>query len=201
MEAVDAFTQNWGGQNNWILPPVSQSSGGIVYAWTCKAVGTLVFSMGKWLYFWLLLREDGKHRDSFVRENLFIKGKAKNHIFGCKDLSFSVVSLRLNFKQPRRQLFSAFWTADGDSCSLCNNCWGVWNLLRPEKSFWHLGLLTLCLWVSSLCLITVVIGSLSFIERLVCSFVCLFVCFFFCLLLSPAHCVYVLEKLCVICNV
>ena len=93
--------------------------------------------MGKWLHFWLLLREDDKHWDSFVRENLFIKGKAKNHSFGSKDLSFSVVSLRLNFKQPRRQLFSGFWTAHGDSCSLCNNCWGLCNLLRPEKSFWH----------------------------------------------------------------
>ena len=41
-------------------------------------------------------------------KNLFIKGKVKNHLFGSKVLSFSVVVLRLNFKQPRRQLFSGF---------------------------------------------------------------------------------------------
>ena len=33
-------------------------------------------------------------------KNLFNKGKAKNHLFGSKVLSFSVVALRLNFKQP-----------------------------------------------------------------------------------------------------
>ena len=55
-------------------------------------------------------------------KNLFIKGKAKNHVFGSKDLSFTVVALRLNFKHPRRQLSSRFCTADGGSCSQCNNC-------------------------------------------------------------------------------
>ena len=58
-------------------------------------------------------------------KNLFIKGKAKNHVFGPKD--FSLLAwwpCVLNFKQPRRQLFSffSFCTADGDRCSQCNNC-------------------------------------------------------------------------------
>ena len=129
-EAVDAFTQNWEGENNWILPPVSQISKVIAHAGACKAVGTLVIPMWKSSYFWLLLCEDGKHWNTFVRDwvtllkfkNLFIKGKAKNHVFGSTDLSFSVVALRLNFKQPRRQLFSGFCTADGGSCSQCYNC-------------------------------------------------------------------------------
>ena len=85
--------------------------------------------MWKSLYFWLLLCEDGKHWNGFVRdwvillkfENRFIKGKAKNHLFGSKVLSFSVVALRLNFKQPRRHLSSGFCTSDGGSCSECNN--------------------------------------------------------------------------------
>ena len=55
-------------------------------------------------------------------KNLFIKGKVMNHLFGSKDLSFGVVALRLNFKQPRRQLFSGFCTTDGGSCSESNNC-------------------------------------------------------------------------------
>ena len=49
-------------------------------------------------------------------KNLFIKGKAKNHVFASKDLSFSVVALRLNFKQPWRQLFLGFCTVDGGNC-------------------------------------------------------------------------------------
>ena len=81
--------------------------------------------MWKSSYLWLLLCEDGRHWNAFVHDwvilpkfkNLFIKGKAKNHVFGSKDLSFTVVALR-----PRRQLFSRFCTADGGSCSQCNNC-------------------------------------------------------------------------------
>ena len=61
VEAVDAFTQNWDGENYWILPPVSQVSGVISHAGACKAVGTLVIPMWKSSYFWLLLCEDGKH--------------------------------------------------------------------------------------------------------------------------------------------
>ena len=61
VEAVDAFTQNWNGENYWILPPVSQVSGVISHAGACKAVGTLVIPMWKSSYFWLLLCEDGKH--------------------------------------------------------------------------------------------------------------------------------------------
>ena len=105
-EAVDAFTQNWDGENNWNLPPVSQISRVIAHDGACKAVGTPAIPMWKSSYFWLLLCEDGKHWNAFVRDwvtlpkfkNLFIKGKAKNHVFGSKDLSFSEVALRLNFK-------------------------------------------------------------------------------------------------------
>ena len=60
-EAVDAFTQNWDGENNWNLPLVSQISRVIAHAGACKAVGTLVIPMWKSSYFWLLLCEDGKH--------------------------------------------------------------------------------------------------------------------------------------------
>ena len=77
--------------------------------------------MWKCSYFWLFLCKDGKHWNAFVRDrvtlhkfkNLFVKGKAKNHLFCSKDLSFSVVALRLNFMQPGRQLFSSFCSADG----------------------------------------------------------------------------------------
>ena len=80
---------------------------------------SVVIPVWKSSYFWLLLCEDGKHWNAFVRDwvtlpkfkDPFIKGKAKNHVFDSKDLSFSEVALRLNFKQPRRQLFLGFCTA------------------------------------------------------------------------------------------
>ena len=46
-EAVDAFTQNWDGENNCILPPVSHICGVIAHAAACKAVGTLIILVWK----------------------------------------------------------------------------------------------------------------------------------------------------------
>ena len=41
-EVVDAFTQNWECENNWILPSVSQISRVITHIRAYKTVGTLV---------------------------------------------------------------------------------------------------------------------------------------------------------------
>ena len=115
-EAVDAFAQNWEGENNSVYPPVSQISRVITHMRACKAVGTLVTPLWKASYFWLLLCDDGKHWNAFVHDwvilpkfgHLFIRGKVKNHVFGSKILSFSVVSLRLNFVQPIEQSVFGF---------------------------------------------------------------------------------------------
>ena len=114
-EAVDAFTQSWE-CDNWILPSVSQISRVITDMRACKAVGTLVIPMWKSSYFWVLLCDDGKHWNEFAHDwvilpkykHLFIRGKAKNHVFGSKNLSFNVIALRLNFKKPTTQSFSGF---------------------------------------------------------------------------------------------
>ena len=128
-EAVNAFAQNWEGENNWVHPPVSQISRVITYMRACTAVGTLVIPLWKSSYFWILLCDDGKHWNAFVHDwvilpkfgHLFIRGKAKNHVFGSKDLSFSVVALRLNFVQPRAQSVLCLCSVEDDNCSLCNN--------------------------------------------------------------------------------
>ena len=91
-EAVDAFTQNPDGENNWILPTVSQISRVIAHAGACKAVGTLVIPIWKLSYVWLLSCENAKHWNAFVRhwltlskfKNPFIKGKAKSSRFWFK---------------------------------------------------------------------------------------------------------------------
>lgn len=42
-------------------------------------------------------------------QNLFIRGKANNYLFGSKDLSFSVVAPRLKFRQSSDQVsFAGF---------------------------------------------------------------------------------------------
>ena len=115
-EAVDAFAQNWEGENNCVHPPASQISRVITHMRACNAVGTLAIPLWKSSYFWILLCDDVKHWNAFVPDwvilpkfgHLFIRGKAKNHVFGSMDLSFSVVALRLNFVQPRGSLFCVF---------------------------------------------------------------------------------------------
>ena len=57
----------------------------------------------------------------YMIRHLFIRGKAKNHVFSSKVLSFSVVALRLNFAQPRAQSVLGFCTIEDDNCSICNN--------------------------------------------------------------------------------
>lgn len=97
---------------------------------SCNAEGTLVIPLWKSSYFWALSCDDGKHWNAFLHDwvilsqfkHLFIRGKAKNHVFGSRDLSFRVVALRLSFKLPPRKFSSGFCTVDGGSCSLCSNC-------------------------------------------------------------------------------
>ena len=129
-EVVDAFTQNGEGENNWILPSVSQISRVITHMRACKAAGTLVIPIWKSSYFWVLLCDDGKHWNEFVHDwvilpkytHLFIRDNAKNHVFDSKDLSFTVIALRLNLSSQGRSLFRVqFCTVDGGSCSQCYN--------------------------------------------------------------------------------
>ena len=123
-------------ENYWIHPPVSQMSRVITHMRACKAVGTLAIPMWKSSHFWILLCDDGKHWNTFPHDwvilpkcgHLFIRGKAKNHVFCSKDLPFSVVALRLNLVQPRVQSVFCFCTVEDDNCSLCDNFYnsGLW---------------------------------------------------------------------------
>ena len=51
-EGVDAFTQNWQEENNWLVPPPSQ----IIRVWRhlklCKAQGALIIPLWKGTLFW-----------------------------------------------------------------------------------------------------------------------------------------------------
>ena len=126
-EAVDAFLQNWHFENNWILPPVSQIARVIAHLRVCKAEGTLVIPLWKSSYFWPLLCDDGRHWNTFVHDwvvlpkfkQLFVRGKAKNGLFGARELSFIVVALRISFKLPERISLSGFYTHDSGCCPKC----------------------------------------------------------------------------------
>lgn len=54
-EAVDAFTQNWRLNNNWLVPPISLVSKTINHIIMRKGVGTLIVPKWPSSAFWTLL--------------------------------------------------------------------------------------------------------------------------------------------------
>ena len=92
-----------------------------------KAVGTLIVPMCKSYYFWPLLCSDGVHFNSFVadslylsaRPDLFVKGRAKNKLFGAKAFKSSCVALRLDFAGNGRSFLRGFCTVPQGWCSVC----------------------------------------------------------------------------------
>ena len=95
----------------------------------CNAEGTLVIPMWKSSYFWVLLCNDGRHWNPFVHDwvvlpkfkQLFVRGKAKNDMFGARELSFAVVALRINFKLPERRNQAGFCTHGSGFFFICCN--------------------------------------------------------------------------------
>ena len=93
-EAVDAFSQDWSSDNTWLVPPTTLTGRVLCHMRDCKAVGTLIVPMWKSAQFWPLLCSDGVHLNSFVKDclflpnrpDLFVKGRAKNTLFGTKSL-------------------------------------------------------------------------------------------------------------------
>ena len=108
-EAVDAFCQGWRFNNNWLCPPVCLIARVIKHLELCNATGTLIVPLWKSSFFWNSCPKDGVHWSSFVIDwvylpkfqDLFIKGKARNSLFGSRSLNFDVVALRIDFSRPR----------------------------------------------------------------------------------------------------
>ena len=60
---------------------------------------------------WLLLPD---------HECLFVRGKAKNRLFGAKRLCFKVAALRVKFNVSERLCLSGFCTEDDERCVKCS---------------------------------------------------------------------------------
>ena len=92
----------------------------IIYLKQCRAEGSIVVPVWKSSYFWTVLSRDGRHWSPFVHdwlllpdhECLFVRGKAKNRLFGAKKLSFKVAALRVKFNISERLCLSGFCTED-----------------------------------------------------------------------------------------
>ena len=88
----------------------SQRRGSSV-ARSSQLAGTLVVPLWRSAHFWPRLCFDGLHWSGFVHDwvilpdlpNLFVRGKAKNSIFGRGSLPFPSVALRIDFSTVPRQ--------------------------------------------------------------------------------------------------
>ena len=73
----------------------------------CRAKGTLVLPLWKSSFLRNVCARDGVHWNSFIIDwvylpkfqGLFVKGKARNSLFGTISLDFDVVALRVDFRR------------------------------------------------------------------------------------------------------
>ena len=69
-EAIDAFSQNWEGENNWLVPPISNISQTIEHFSRGNTKATLFIPYWKSSVFWpLLMKENGLFHD-FVKDHI-----------------------------------------------------------------------------------------------------------------------------------
>lgn len=55
-EGIDAFSQHWGGENNWVHPPYKLVGKALLHMRECRAVGTIVLPYWERAAWWPLLR-------------------------------------------------------------------------------------------------------------------------------------------------
>ena len=104
-EAVDVFTVNWFGENNWWCPPPVLVPRVLRHAERCKAQGTLVIPGWESSPFWPLLYHHGGKWASFVMEckvlplsnELIRPGRSGSSLFNGKFPNTNVLAMRLNF--------------------------------------------------------------------------------------------------------
>ena len=111
-EAVDAFTVNWEGENNWWCPPISLITRVIRHAQVCRAKGTMIVPQWPSAHFWPLLCPYNTSMSSFapficeLRElpriaSLFLPGLSGSTLFNGNIPNTKVFALRCDFsKQP-----------------------------------------------------------------------------------------------------
>ena len=103
-EAVDTFTVNWSGENNWWCPPIPLVPRAIRHAQACLAAGTLVVPCWPSAPFWPILCPDGNFAH-FVLEiqelpqinHLFIPGHSGRVLFNGEIPNTKVLALRCDF--------------------------------------------------------------------------------------------------------
>ena len=96
-EAVNAFSQSWQGENNWMVPPPKLVNKVINKMKSDRAMGTLVVPAWKSAPYWPLLHSKCYVKDQMVlTENAVVPGKGQNGIFA-KSSNFKMMAFRISF--------------------------------------------------------------------------------------------------------
>jgi len=104
-EAVDAFSQNWKSENNWLIPPISLITKTIKHLEFFKCSVSLIIPLWKSAPFWPLLISNRYQFKPFIKENLvfskpngFLKlGLYKKSLLGSKKFKSKIIALKIRF--------------------------------------------------------------------------------------------------------
>ena len=98
---VDAFTENWAHDNNWVCPPVSLIGSVFRHMRRCKARGTVLVPIWRSSYFWPLLYPTGLQLAPFVKDYMVVDphytSRGSNRVFVGKP-DFKALALSCQFK-------------------------------------------------------------------------------------------------------
>ena len=101
-EAVDAFSQNWQDENNWLVPPIYLVNKTVFHLLECGGRGCLIVPKWTSAAFWPLIFKAGEIKRDFVKEvlefssgqNIFVQGKGSVGIFGTNSFKSKVLAIR-----------------------------------------------------------------------------------------------------------
>lgn len=103
-EAVDAFSQNWSGENNWLVPPLYAVIRTVKHVIACKAKGTLIIPKWTSNAYWPLIFSKHWSYHSYVKDviefknttGIYVKGTNCSSIFGTESFITPVVAVSLD---------------------------------------------------------------------------------------------------------
>ena len=110
-EGVDAFIQNWQGENNWVVPPPSQINRAWRHFKLGIAKGVLIIPLWKGASFWPCICPDGTHLSKCVIDWVGVhkfhlaattKGRSYNSLFHGEKLEFKLIALYVNWQSVRK---------------------------------------------------------------------------------------------------
>ena len=102
-EHANAFSRDWAGENNWLVPPVYLISSTIRHLLTCSAVGTIIVPYWPSAPFWPLIFRSPDVKQSFVKDfklfegpkGLLCLGNYKKSLLGSDKFKSPILAVRL----------------------------------------------------------------------------------------------------------